>query len=152
MGLDMYLEKHIFIGGVYDEEIAGVCIIKHGKIHQQGREIKLPVNRIASITLSTGYWRKAYAIHWWFVEHCFDGEPEHYDGREIYVDEEDLHELLDCAKAVRDDHSLARQLLPSPDGSYEGWYWEDIEETIRIMNKAIEEYDIHDRYMYSASW
>jgi hypothetical protein len=44
-----------------------------------------------------GYWRKANAIHWWFVENVQNGED---DCREYYVSLENLHKLRDTCEAV----------------------------------------------------
>jgi hypothetical protein len=48
--------------------------------------------------MEVGYWRKANAIHKWFVENVQDGED---DCRHAYVNREQLQELLDTCKKVK---------------------------------------------------
>ena len=44
-----------------------------------------------------GYWRKANAIHQWFVEHVQDGSD---DCQNDYVSKEDMEALLDAVNTV----------------------------------------------------
>ena len=51
------------------------------------------------------YWRKANQIHKWFVDHCQDGID---DCREAYVSDEQLEELLNLCKKVKDTAILKK--------------------------------------------
>jgi hypothetical protein len=74
---------------------------------------------------------------------------------DYYVSSEKLNELLDARKKVQADHSLAESLLPSASGfffgatDYDEWYYNDIENTIKILEEALED---GDEFYYSSSW
>lgn len=87
MGLDMYLNKKIYIGAEYDiNEIEGkIEITRHGK--------PIPINfkKVTYITEEAVYWRKANQIHKWFVDNVQNGVDDcgHY-----YVSKENIKALL----------------------------------------------------------
>lgn len=58
---------------------------------------------ISYITESLAYWRKANAIHQWFVDHCQNGND---DCREYDVERSQLQELYDTCVLVRDNCKL----------------------------------------------
>lgn len=158
MGLDMYLEKHIFIGGSYDDDISGTCVIKHGPTFEKGRELDIDVKDISSIDLRIGYWRKANAIHFWIVENCYNGNYEDYHGNDLYFSEAKMEILLDTINDVLADHKKAEHLLPVKDGfffgsqEYDKWYFEDLEYTKEVLEKCINDPDPYKTFYYSASW
>lgn len=86
MGLDMYLNKKFYLWREQRDKLK-----KSGIKEFEGQEIK-------ELVMGAGYWRKANAIHGWFVDHCNDGDDD--NGREYYVSEEDLRELLDTVNKV----------------------------------------------------
>jgi hypothetical protein len=63
---------------------------------------------------------------------------------------------LDLCRIVIIDKSKAEQLLPSSSGfffgntEYDEWYYNDIQNTIEILEKALEDED--GDYYYSSSW
>jgi hypothetical protein len=67
-----------------------------------------------------------------------------------------LQELLDLCKIVQKDHSQAEELLPSASGfffggtDYDEWYYNDIENTISVLEDALE--DKNGEYYYTSSW
>lgn len=65
------------------------------------------------------YWRKANAIHGWFVEHCQGGVDECQD---TVVDVEQLAELAHRCDQVLADPSWAEELLPPTMGFFFGSY------------------------------
>ena len=87
-----------------------------------------------------GYWRKANQIHNFFVQKCADG-IDHC--QTIYVYPEKLRELLNLCKQVLDDHSKAKELLPTTSGfffgstEYDEYYFEDIEYTIKLLEPIV---------------
>lgn len=89
MGLDMNLWKKTYIGNQY----AGTL---NRKMHRLGID-GVKDERVSEIVESVGYWRKANAIHAWFVENVQDGED---DCKEYYVSREQLKELLDIVDTV----------------------------------------------------
>lgn len=72
MGLDMYLTKKIYVGGNYKHnKITGsVNILKDGK------PLAVDLSKVTYIEESAIYWRKANAIHNWFVSEVQDGFDE----------------------------------------------------------------------------
>lgn len=103
-----------------------------------------------------GYWRKANAIHEWFVRNCGDDIDE---CQEIYIGHDDLENLLNTCELVLKDHSKAKELLPTQEGfffgsqDYDEWYFQDIEYTRDLLKKILDSglaktYDV----IYQASW
>lgn len=104
-----------------------------------------------------GYWRKANAIHRWFIENCADGVD---DCRDIYVGYDQLEDLRDTVQKVLENHDRAPELLPTQEGcffggtEYDDWYFDDLDYTLDLCNKVLKflkENDGYDIY-YSASW
>lgn len=129
-----------------------------------------------SILKSIGYWRKANAIHNWFVKNVQHGED---DCGYYVVTKGQLEELKDtCQKVLEtlnDDEmeevinedgfkvmqyknrELAQELLPTQEGfffggtSYTEYYKEQLQNTIRICNSCWyvkEDFEI----LYHSSW
>ena len=137
---------------------------------------------------NVGYWRKANQIHAWFVENVQNGCD---DCKAYEVSEEQLEELLDICKRVKDASKLikgkiangkmindngewetvyedgeyienptvAKELLPTASGfffggtEYDQWYMEDINHTIDVLTKVLEETDFDKEIItYSSSW
>jgi hypothetical protein len=59
--------------------------------------------KITYITEEVAYWRKANAIHDWFVQNCQEGND---DCKEYFVTGLQLQELLDACILVRDNSKL----------------------------------------------
>ncbi len=93
--------------------------------------------------------------HIWFVDNVQNGED---DCNEYDVSIEQLRNLLEVCKEVKQDNKLAETLLPTTEGfffggtSYGEYYFEDIEYTIEILEKAIEGYNYEDDFCYRSSW
>jgi len=63
-----------------------------------GKPTRIKSERIGEIIEDVAYWRKANAIHRWFVEQVQDGND---DCGEYHVSEEDLRELLSrCTRVL----------------------------------------------------
>lgn len=109
----------------------------------------------AQVTISAAYWRKANAIHKWFVENCQNGED---DCREYPVSREQLRELADTCQKVLDDPRLAPELLPTQSGfffgstEYDDWYWEDTRNTVTVLNDLLENSPDEWDFYYQSSW
>lgn len=130
MGLDMYLygvkqefEKHDYNIGGYKE------------------------------STEIGYWRKANAIHRWFVENCQGGE----DNCATYgVNHEELKELKRVCEKVLQKPEEAEDLLPTQSGfffgptEYDEWYIQDLKDTIEIIDWALTQ--DFDYFEYHSSW
>ena len=122
------------------------------------------------ITEDVGYWRKANAIHNWFVEKVQDGVDDCRYHREVI--KEDIEELLDTCQKVLDastlvnytedyqvveDYTVAEELLPTVGGfffgdtTYDEWYIKDIEHTIDILTRVLDTTDFETEMLYYVS-
>ena len=96
---------------------------------------------VKEVSIEAGYWRKANQIHRWFVDNVQGGEDE---CRPHYVGREQLEELRDLCQQVLDNRDRASELLPTASGfffggtDYDDWYFKDVEQTIQIINDALE--------------
>ena len=150
MGLDMYLDKRTYVKqwDHIDESKQYNVEVTRG-----GEPTNIDPKKVKYIIEEAGYWRKANAIHKWFVDNCQDGVD---DCRDAYAERRDLQTLLDLCRIVIIDKSKAEQLLPSTSGfffgntEYDEWYYNDIQNTIEILEKALE--DKVGEYYYSSSW
>ena len=108
------------------------------------------------------YWRKANAIHNWFVENVQDGQD---DCRKYWVDIDKLIELRKTIKKVLQNHKLADELLPTSAGfffgetDYDSYYYESLEETEKELFQIIKDYKrLTDKqradvnFYYESSW
>lgn len=105
MGLDMYLTRRTFVGNEYrkPEERVGLVVPAGLWEPYQGWARAIRPERISYIIEQVGYWRKANAIHAWFVREVQDGED---DCREYPVSGEKLRELLRVVEEVLGGSSL----------------------------------------------
>lgn len=91
----MYLYKKTYVKNwdhMSPKELHKITVKQNGKIR---KDIK--PERICYITEEVAYWRKANAIHRWFVDNVQDGED---DCGEYYVSHEKLAELVELCKDV----------------------------------------------------
>ena len=150
MGLDMYLNAEHYVSD-YDEkgqEIARAI----QRVDAGGLQAFRPKN----ITFELGYWRKANAIHNWFVKELQEGKDE---CQTTYVPLEKLAELKDLCERVLEDTSLASELLPTTKGfffgsyEYDGWYEEQLQKTINIVSKIVSNPEAKNWWItYESSW
>lgn len=167
MGLDMYLTRKQYYGKWGDE-------LQEVKIKRKNGSRTIPLDERNAVVLITevGYWRKANAVHKWFVDRG-GGED---DCRPIPVNIDDLRELLELCKEVKATAKVkdkvvtnaeeVAELLPTQSGfffgstEYDEWYLHDIDDTIKVLEQVLQEQaelekmtDIADiEYEYRASW
>lgn len=146
MGLDMYLNasKHL-----YREESFELI----EKIKKMTGSSMIP----RRIVFDAMYWRKANAIHKWFVDNVQFGED---DCKEYDVDIDQLKtlcSLLDKMLSMPKEEAI--KLLPTTSGfffgstEYDEWYWKVIEETRDRLNELLSDPTIDDYYFtYQSSW
>lgn len=151
MGLDQYLtKKHYVKNWDHKPEKYNVEVTKDGKPVET-----IDARKVSHIEEDVGYWRKFNALHNWFVEKCQDGED---DCGTYYVDRSQLLELLDLLKVVKDTPDKAAELLPSRSGfffggtDYNEYYFQDVKETIELLEKELAKNDEDASYYYTSSW
>jgi hypothetical protein len=155
MGLDMYLS-----GNRYISEYSEVDQEFDKNINSDAVKRLLPQGvRIQKIQVEAAYWRKANAIHNWFVQYVQDGID---DCKEYEIDKRKLKQLYDTCKEVLEDRSSAEDLLPTAGGfffgttEYDDWYFEILEQTIEKLEPLINESDEslwkRWRFTYQSSW
>lgn len=101
MGLDMYLTKKVYVQN-WDHHPADRKW--NIKVSRGGKPVQTKF-QISYLTYGVAYWRKANAIHQWFVDNCQDGVDE---CQEAYVSEEKLKDLLDTCKKVQKTAKVAK--------------------------------------------
>jgi hypothetical protein len=103
------------------------------------------------------YWRKANAIHAWFVENVQAGVD---DCKEYYVEREQLEELMNLCASVIADPDRAGELLPPQGGFFFGaaevddWYWENVKRTYEELKQLLQllENGSWWSFSYDSSW
>lgn len=142
MGLDMYLSGKRYMSTVFKKEDGE----KQEAIQKLFPELEGMQGRwgdaspVKEVSIDVGYWRKANAIHDWFVRECQGGVDE---CQPSYVGREQLVELKALCEEVLANRGRASELLPTASGfffgstEYDNWYYEDIQATIDIIDKAL---------------
>jgi len=146
MGLDMYLigKKYLFME---DEKLKED--IK--KLHPE------MLGEAHSINFEEMYWRKANAIHKWFVDNVQEGNDNCGD---YYVEKEKLQELLEIVIQISEDNQLAEELLPTQEGfffgetEYDEHYFEMIEYTKKHLKEILDNWEKYKTtsFYYNSSW
>jgi len=143
MGLDMYLERDRFI---YDNERSAIKVLGLKNVNMK---------KVKSITEDVMYWRKANAIHDWFVQNVQEGND---DCSRYYVTREQLEKLLDDIMKALANKENAKNILPTAKGfffgstDYDEYYWEDMENTKETLMTVIANWDDSWSYYYQSSW
>lgn len=160
----MYLYKKMYVGNDYKEPKDQV------KIEVKG----VKQERVSEIVEKVGYWRKANQIHNWFINNCTENGED--DCKEMYVDREQLEELLKTVNLVlnstklvkgkihngtrdgliMENDKIAKELLPTQEGfffgdnEYDECYYEDLKTTKKLLEEVLKETD--GDFYYRASW
>jgi len=146
MGLDMYLsaKRYLFSFNEHDKALAD-------KIDEMIGGSSL--GHTNEVRKEAFYWRKAWAIHHWFVVNAQRGED---DCKEYWVERYKLQELLDTLKRVDENPSLAEDILPLQADDADGIEWEldQIRRTIPALDKLINDESLKEKwdFYYSSSW
>ena len=148
MGLDMYLTAKRYVSDYNDaDKVIGTEIMRHFPELNETQTVR-------EVTVRVGYWRKANAIHKWFVDNVQEGEDNCHS---YYVSREKLQELRDTCERVLAFRELATAQLPPASGFFFGntdldeWYYRDLEETVKIIDACLTlpvNWDIE----YQSSW
>jgi hypothetical protein len=100
MGLDMYLTKNHYVKNWGHQTPAERHVIT---IKKGGKKSPIDAKRIGEVVTDEIYWRKANAIHNWFVKNCQDGVD---DCQKHHVSTEQLKELLRTVTSVLEASKL----------------------------------------------
>lgn len=158
MGLDMYLTAENYISGYRHaplrDEVVGVFKGNHPPMRGEGH---------ASVELHVAYWRKANAIHGWFVREVMGGND---DCEKHFVPVQELRRLVALCEhlLIARDGDEAAELLPTESGfffgstDYDDWYWEGLTETVDQLKPLVDWFDSDSSnqhvwdVFYRASW
>lgn len=149
MGLDMTLEKRTFIGGQFHHrKVEGTV-----KLSVQDELLEFNPKKIDSIIENVAYWRKANAIHAWFVDNTQEGNDTCLMSQVPFDKLMELKKL--CEKVLTEnDENVSRKLLPTRQGfffgsnEYEAYYYENVKQTLTLLESLKDDGD----YFYQASW
>lgn len=151
MGLDMYLSGKRHVSDYRDTDKNLSDKVKHLGVPET-------LGRVEYIQTDAAYWRKANAIHQWFVDNIQDGSD---NCGEYWVGIDQLKDLVGVCKQVLENNDLAKTLLPSQPGfffgstDYDEWYYQDLRLTVEQLEKILstpeEELKLWE-FFYSSSW
>ena len=143
MGLDMYLNAKRFLW--YNEDDLSDTVA-NAFPELKGRRVK-------EVIVEAMYWRKANAIHKWFVDNVQEGTD---DCGDYWVSREKLAELRDLIKEVLATRDASK--LPPTPGFFFGstevdkWYWQDLESTVEGLERVLAEFPERWDFEYHSSW
>lgn len=154
MGLDMYVTGKRYLWGFdgsEDKQIAADILRFFPEM--AGKQVK-------EVSVEVMYWRKANAIHKWFVDNLQEGKDE---CQETFFNPEDLYPLQELCRTVLEDNSRAHELLPTANGfffggtEYDEWYFKDVERTLKwldgLLIKDALDGSLKDwSFYYQSSW
>lgn len=156
MGLDMYLTAKRYLWSDKDKEIAKDINDAVGVECDPEKRFVGSSLMVKEVSIDAMYWRKANAIHGWFVENCQGGKDE---CQETYVDRAKLVELRDLCKAVVEHPDVNITGLEPTEGFFFGstekddWYLQDLKNTVEGITNALESLpENQHEFYYQASW
>lgn len=181
MGLDSYLSVTKYLSGYGfrgEKEVAAykkiIADAGMDKLVEEG-------SPTANIEVTVAYWRKANAIHRFFVENCSDGTD---DCRKMWVERFHLEDLRDRCEQILNsiegyrvgyvqnpdqvewihkvdwNSTVAENLLPTQSGfffgdtDYNEWYVSSLEYTLERLNFVLSNVPKGAEwgFIYQASW
>lgn len=150
MGLDMYLTAKRYLSEYTEADKEIINVIKAEQIDGMGDMTP------KEICCRAMYWRKANAIHRWFVEHVQEGVD---DCREYELESGKLRELESLCLTVLKERGKATEKLPPQEGFFFGkaevddYYWEYLQDTADGIAKLLATDGIKGwSFTYQSSW
>jgi hypothetical protein len=141
MGLDMYLHARRFYWR--DEEMPKVDDIPEGY-------------KVDYVIVNAHYWRKANAIHDWFVQNVQEGVDNCHTYR---VSHETLGELIAVCERILNKEASPEETLPTSEGFFFGSteygedYYEDLTHTVEGLRKVLADFpESKWSFEYHSSW
>ena len=179
MGLDMNLYAKKYISN-YQEE--SKCL--NAKLREMFNLEKGEDLDSCEVKFSCAYWRKSNQIHNWFVENTQKGEDNCQESdvsREQIIELKELCEKVvkilseqkrkkvmlkdrfskeEYEHDIYEDTEEIEELMPTKQGfffggyEYDEYYLNDMEHTIEVLNKCLEDFPEKDswEFSYRASW
>lgn len=153
MGLDMYLEAEQYLWD-FGEEAEKTNAVRAAIAGAMGET----PGKVKSLVTEAAYWRKANAIHAWFVENVQGGVDE---CQRSYVDRSQLDELVVLCKSIIANPESGDELLPTQGGfffgstEYDEGYMEDLKDTVKMLEPLLDEEKFPSRlweFHYQSSW
>ena len=156
MGLDMSLTAERFMSQYMTDDPDGEAA-RIERISKEFDELGADDFKICTVVAEVGYWRKANAIHDWFVRNVQDGVDE---CQKSYVSDEQLQKLLDDVNTVLENPDRAMELLPPKAGFFFGdvavdeYYFNHLRDTKKILEAVLVEgrFDHMWDFYYQSSW
>ena len=154
MGLDMHLYATDFFSSYTNKESYDNAVKALGAEEFLSKHSCSPMGFV-DVKMEVAYWRKANAIHKYFVDNLQGGKDE---CQTTEVSRSELQDLLDICNEVMEDRSKAEKLLPTQSGfffgstEYDEYYYDDIELTIKQLTSILENAPSHWFFEYSSSW
>jgi hypothetical protein len=148
MGLDMHLYRKEYVGHWDEDE--QVTLVRNGV-----EDPRFPKGSIKYVIVEVAYWRKANAIHGWFVDNVQGGVDECHPSQEF--GNEVLQQLVDLCKEVLAHPEQAESRLETRSGfffgstEYDEYFFEDVRNTIEMLEQVIAD-NPHGTYYYRSSW
>lgn len=155
MGLDMYLKAEKYLSGWNHEKGEKEKSLFSNTLKAAGLTMKdiAEGSPSGNVEFNVGYWRKANAIHSWFVRNVQNGIDECV---EHGVSREQLQKLLN---EVNEAIEQKRPLLPPLGGFFFGsteideYYWDDTKHTSKMLKKILDNPRLKDwDFKYRSSW
>lgn len=148
MGLDMYLNAKRYLWTFPEDGEDAVAAKAIAEL------LGLTGKRVKQVEAEAMYWRKANAIHKWFVDNVQEGTD---DCGNYAVSKEQLEELRELIlQAIETKNS---SLLPPTSGFFFGsdkvddYYWDDLSTTASGIAKMLEDFPSEQwEYEYHSSW
>lgn len=149
----MYLTAENYLSEYREEDVAA-----SERVRAALTDITKTDFSVESVKVRLAYWRKANAIHRWFVDNVQAGRDE---CQKSLVTLDELRSLKSVIERVLADRDLASELLPTTSGFFFGstdygdYYFQDLEYTLERVNKILDlgedffnSWDVH----YQSSW
>jgi hypothetical protein len=157
MGLDMYLKAERYLDGwkhhtEAERKLYADCLALVGLTPADVATEGAPSGNIA---FNVGYWRKANAIHGWFVTNVQDEIDECQPHN---VSREQLKKLREACQLALTSADKAGEVLPTRSGfffgstEYDEYYKQDLKDTIVIVDRCLSSAFENWSFEYCSSW